>query len=382
MLDCETRASSLAPAEVAVEEALVQQALEVLEPRVARPFEVLPRQPDLAIRGRELRRASPRVPFRLVLRERALEAAAVDSVTPRVGDRALRQLDLALRQLLVDERREVADLVVLARGADVERLRVDRLPRRRERTDDGATAVADVDDRPPRAPVGEEPDPAGRERPADEVVQDDVEAKAWRDTVRGRVAERDGGEAGVRELDEALLGADLRLRVGRERLERGVLVERVVAARGAVHAARRGEDEPRDACLPGDPRQVQGALVVHVVGPRGVQVAERVVRERREVDDGVEPSQIGGAHVAEGPPKLLHPPELRAEIAAAVEERVEADDVVARLGDQRRDDRADVAVVAGDDHLHERSSSRTASRSADAAAATTPNGRSARSATS
>src|SRR5918912_277984 len=59
------RSRRLAPAEVAVEPAFLEQALEVLEPGVARPVEVLPVQPDLAVRGRELRRSSPRVPLRL-----------------------------------------------------------------------------------------------------------------------------------------------------------------------------------------------------------------------------------------------------------------------------------------------------------------------------
>src|SRR5207244_9622445 len=116
-------------AEVAVEQALVEQALELLEPCVAGAVEVVPREADGTVGGRELRRSPPRVPLRLVPGEGVLEAAKVDSVAPRIGRGALGELDLALGQLLVDEGREVADLVVLARGADVERPGVDRLPR-------------------------------------------------------------------------------------------------------------------------------------------------------------------------------------------------------------------------------------------------------------
>src|SRR5205085_10540377 len=113
-----------------------------------------------------------------------------------------------------------------------------------------------------------------------------------------------------------------------------------------------------------------------------VQVAERVVRERREVDDGVEAGQVRRGYVADVPRQLVQAPDLRPEVAATVEERVQADDVVAGLGDERRDHRADVAVVAGDEDLHGRSSTRSASSSAAAASATTPKGRAARSATS
>src|SRR5437667_181135 len=77
--------------------------------------------------------------------------------------------------------------------------------RRCEDAEHGATDVADVDDRPPGAAIREKPDPARRERPADEVVQDDVEAKPRRDAVRGGVPQGNRREPGVGEPGEPLL---------------------------------------------------------------------------------------------------------------------------------------------------------------------------------
>ena len=76
------------------------------------------------------------------------------------------------------------------------------------------------------------------------------------------------------------------------------LVEQPVAAR-AVQAARRGEQEALDAGLLGRLGQAHRRVEVDVVGQIGVEVAERIVGERGEVDDRVEALEVLGAHVAE-----------------------------------------------------------------------------------
>ena len=68
----------------------------------------------------------------------------------------------------------------------------------------------------------------------------------------------------------------------------------------------------------------------------GVEIAEWIVRQRGEVDDRVELLEIArphGAHVAARWTAEL----VRAEVTAAIEERVEPDDVVARVPQQRRE---------------------------------------------
>ena len=70
------------------------------------------------------------------------------------------------------------------------------------------------------------------------------------------------------------------------------LVEEVVAV-GAVEAARRREDEAADAGLLRRGRDAHRADVVDVEGRRRVEVAERIVRQRGEVDDRVEAVEVG-----------------------------------------------------------------------------------------
>ena len=72
------------------------------------------------------------------------------------------------------------------------------------------------------------------------------------------------------------------------------LVERVVGAGGAVHRARGGEDEAADTRLPGGAGQSERPLGVDVEGQRWIEAAERVVRERGQVDDRIETGEVGG----------------------------------------------------------------------------------------
>ena len=81
----------------------------------------------------------------------------------------------------------------------------------------------------------------------------------------------------------------------------------------------------------------------------GVEVAERVVRERGEVDDGVEAREFVCGHVADVELERRQSGLDGAEIAAAVEERVEPGHVVPGRDESRPGHRAEVAVVAGDE---------------------------------
>ena len=126
-------------------------------------------------------------------------------------------------------------------------------------------------------------------RPAGEVVEDDVEAEPRRDAVDRRVSHRDRREPVACERGERLLGAHLGLGVG------------VRGRSGAFSSSRSSvpdapyieHDEAKTkrrtpAALP----LVRGErrVEVDVVRPV-VEVADRVVGERRQVDDRVEPSK-------------------------------------------------------------------------------------------
>jgi hypothetical protein len=220
-------------------------------------------------------------------------------------------------------------LEVLLRPPDVEDLVVDRLARRLEHGEERSGDVLDVHERAPRRPVALQVDAAGRHRPGDEVVEHDVESVARRDAVRGRRPQERRAEAVVRERRDVALRAHLRLAVRRDRVERRLLVDHRVAGR-AVVAARGREDEAAHAGLARGAGEARRAQVVDVEGQLGVQVAERIVRQRGEVDDGVHALEVGARDVAEVLANRRHVgtgPDVGARLEQVA---VEADDVVAR----------------------------------------------------
>ena len=107
-----------------------------------------------------------------------------------------------------------------------------------------------------------------------------------------------------------------------------------------------------DAGLFGDSGQADRGVAVDVEGELGVQVAHRVVGDRRQVHDGVATVQVGrldGANVlvqvAIGGNHRLPPAPLeKADVAT--------DDVVPPLLEQVHQMRADVSLVPGDEYLH------------------------------
>src|SRR3954471_13112403 len=82
-------------------------------------------------------------------------------------------------------------------------------------------------------------------------------------------------------------------------------------------------------------------------------VAERVVRDRCQVDHRVEAAQVVYREVSDvAVDRRRRSLGLRAHPAAAVEEAVHAGDVVPGRGDERDEDGPDVAVVAGYEDPH------------------------------
>src|SRR5581483_9814429 len=126
------------PSQRAVDAAVRLQLADARQADVARAAELLLAEPGLAVRLGELRGAPPGVPARLPLRQHARDLAAVDAIATRVGAGALGVGDRAPGHRVGDDLRELADAVVVARLADVERLVVHRLARRGERDHEGA----------------------------------------------------------------------------------------------------------------------------------------------------------------------------------------------------------------------------------------------------
>ena len=93
--------------------------------------------------------------------------------------------------------------------------------------------------------------------------------------------------------------------------------------------------------------------MVDVVGGLRVEVAERVVADRREVQHRVEAVEVGGLDVADVLAQRGDPGRRVAEHAVLEQVRVEPDDVVAGPLEERDQHRADVAVVAGDEYAQQ-----------------------------
>ena len=122
----------------------------------------------------------------------------------------------------------------------------------------------------------------------------------------------------------------------------------------AIDAARRRVDEPRDAGRLGERREMDGSLVVDVVGDLRRQLTDRVVGELRHVDHRVESGDVGRLEIAD---VAAHgqgqPIWSRVEPSPPVVAAVDADHVVAALHEVGREQRADVAVASGDEHPQE-----------------------------
>ncbi len=94
---------------------------------------------------------------------------------------------------------------------------------------------------------------------------------------------------------------------------------------------------------------------VDVLGPASVQVAERVVGERRQVDDRVEAGEVLRADVAHVRASSVDRLLDRVEVAAGVVGGVQADDLVPGAAQDGPGERADVPLVPGDEDPHRRS---------------------------
>ncbi len=228
---------------------------------------------------------------------------------------------------------------------------MDAIARRLERRGDRARHVLDVDQRPPRRAVALEPYRARRQRPPDEVVENDVETEAWRDAVGGREPQRHRRELVAREGCQRALAAHLRLGIGREGCKRRGLVDREPGARGAVHAAGRREHEPRDSTGPSQLGEPGGRLVVDGVRQSLVELPDRVVREGREVDNGIEAVNVLFPHVTDVQPNLRRW-RRDSEVAALVQRRVETDHVVAGRLEHGPRDRAHVPAAPRQQNPH------------------------------
>ena len=164
---------------------------------------------------------------------------------------------------------------------------------RKERTGD----IATVDERPPGRAVGLDANLAVGHRRAQEVVDHQVDPEHRRVAIGRGVAEEDRREPVIRQLGDGLLGLDLGLGIGGERVERICLVEVELLAL-AVDRAAPGEEVARDAGFLGNPGQADGSISIDVEGDLSVQRPHRIVGDRRQVHHAVAAVEVAGLDLA------------------------------------------------------------------------------------
>ena len=161
-------------------------------------------------------------------------------------------------------------------------------------------------------------DRPGRVGPADEVVEHDVEPEARRRRRRpSRSASRPARSRASASSSERLLRAHLRLRVGGQRPERRAPRRAASSRRTAPYIEHddANTNRPTPASLARRASWTEPSRLMSYVQSR-VEVADRVVRERREVDDRVEARELGGRHVADVAVERRGPVDGRPEVAA------------------------------------------------------------------
>lgn len=134
--------------------------------------------------------------------------------------------------------------------------------------------------------------------PGHQVVQHDVDPQPRRHAVGGRVAEVGGREVVVGHLRQGRFHRYLGHRVGGHRVERSGLVEGRLPRRPVGRAGGR-EEEPAHPGLLSDLGQADGGHRVDLVREVGVDVAERVVRQPGEMEDGFDPLEVGDRDIAQ-----------------------------------------------------------------------------------
>lgn len=90
-------------------------------------------------------------------------------------------------------------------------------------------------------------------------------------------------------------------------------------------------------------------------GDIGIEVAERIVGQRSEMDDGVDPFQVLPGHVADILADRRNVDELAGggECTALVQIGVVADDFMAGFDQHRHHDGADITLMTCDENAHD-----------------------------
>jgi hypothetical protein len=155
----------------------------------------------------------------------------------------------------------------------------------------------------------------------------------------------------VRELGEIALDKDLGHGISRHWAELRGFVQEVVPGR-TVRAAGRGEDETAHPCCLRQFREPHCCVVVDVVGQAGIQIAQRVVRQRGQMQHRVEAFHVRLRQATDIFTDLRDVLRSLPEVAAREEIGVQADNLMAGGAQDGASNGADIAFMSSQKDSH------------------------------
>ena len=247
---------------------------------------------------------------------------------------------------------DLANLVVLLVGSDVEDFVVDRFGRSFERTGDRLGDIETVNERTPGTPIAGHCNLIGGCCQSTQIVENEVKALSWRCSECSGVSEIADREILRSERFQVAFASSFAFGVDSLRIYCCALVNHVFR-RNPIDGAGRHVDETADTGLDGGVGEVNRALVVDIVGDVRLKLTEWIVGKLRHVNDRIEALEIFAGDI----PNVAN--ESRGDVcsrmietALTIETGIESRDLVSFLEKQRSDEGTKVSFGSGDENFH------------------------------
>src|SRR5579862_5118190 len=208
-------AHSHPPAQISIERTFADELLYMGNAHIARPFEFFEPQANPLNRFIQLHGPFLRGPLRFETRQYSRDLAEIDAIAALVRAAIPCVFDFAVRNSLVNDVRQIADLIVFLGAAHIERFAMNQILRSIQYGNEGARDVFDVDNWPPGRAVALDVNVTCGGGPGDKVVEHQIESQSRGYPIGGGVAEKGRAETGICQLGNILLDENLGTAVGR-----------------------------------------------------------------------------------------------------------------------------------------------------------------------
>src|SRR5579862_5771721 len=169
-------AHSYTPAQITIEGTFADELLYMGNAHITRPFEFFEPQANPLNRFIQLDSPFSRGPLGFETRQYSGDLAEVDAIAALVWAAILCVFDFAVRNSLVNDARQIADLIVFLRAAHIERFAMDQIPGGVQYGNEGAADVFDMHNWPPGRAVAFDVDVPCGSGPSDKVVEHQIKS--------------------------------------------------------------------------------------------------------------------------------------------------------------------------------------------------------------